>query len=107
MRRIAFITGICGMLVLALLLSYSRVNEVDSAEDLTALVENTRVSLIGWVVEERMLYEGTRLFVFENGVEAVCSCGGGVEGTQVEILGVVSEYEGKKQVTVEKIYILE
>ena len=60
MRRWAFIVAILGMFVLALMLNRSPIS-VENYSDLEVLEVNTRVSVSGKVVSERVLYEGKKL----------------------------------------------
>lgn len=98
MRRFAFIIAILGIFVMALLLEFGSVREIESYAELEELEVNAKVLVGGNVVEERILYEGTRLLKLENGVEVVCECAGSFNGEKVLVEGAVSEYEGKKQV---------
>ena len=66
MRRWAFVIAILGMFVLALLMNYLPAKEIKSYEDLQDLEINARVSLNGEVVEERIIYEGTKILILDN-----------------------------------------
>ncbi|MFH1425682.1 MAG: hypothetical protein ABIG28_03075 [archaeon] len=99
MRRWAFVIFIIGMFVLLLFLGKSG----ERVENLEGLVENSKVIVSGEVVSERVIYEGTKLFVLDSGIELVCSCLGSFVGEEVEVEGVVEGYEGKKQVRVLEI----
>lgn len=100
MRKWAFILFIVGMFVLFVFLMRGA-REIESFEGLEI---NEKVLVSGLVVEERVLYEGTKLFELENGMELVCECNEQLEGKEIEAEGVVSEYEGKKQLTVLRIW---
>lgn len=105
MRRWAFIIAILGMFVLALLMNLP-VREVDSYEEISGLEINTRVKISGEITSERVIYEDEKLLTLDNGVDLIYQGGGGFNGEEVEVIGLVSEYEGKKQITVEKIAVL-
>jgi hypothetical protein len=103
MRKWAFIIVILGIFAMALILEFERFEEISSYEDLMNLEVNKKVSLSGKVVEERVLYEGTKLLKLDNGIEVVCECAGGFKDGNVLVEGFVSEYEGKKQVEILRI----
>jgi hypothetical protein len=98
MRRWAFVVAILGMFVLLFFLSYGE-KEVDSLEGLEI---NQRVLVGGTVVEERAI-SGGRILRLENGIEVVCECVGSFKGREVSVIGIVSEFEGEKQVDVLRI----
>ena len=102
MRRWAFAVMVFGMFVLLLMLNM-KPKEIGSYEDMEQLEINTRVSVTGKVIEERVIYEDSKLLELENGIELVCECSGFFEDEEVEVIGVVSEYEGKKQIDVLEI----
>jgi hypothetical protein len=99
MRRVAFVVMIIGMYILVLFIGFG-VKEIEGYEDLLDLEVNQKVFLEGIIVSERIIYEGTKLFVFENGIELVCECLESFVGKRVEVEGVVEEYDGRKQVRV-------
>lgn len=101
MRRWAFVIAILGLFVLVLVFGFNRI-EVSSLDELLLLEINQRVFLTGNIVSERVIYSGTWLLVLDSGIEMVCSCTRSFFG-QVDVEGVVSEYNGKKQVEVLKI----
>ena len=98
MRRFAFVIVILGMFVLVLLLSKGAIG-IDSYEELEKLEINERVIVSGVVVSERVIFED-RLLELDNGLELVCECEGGFKGNKVEVVGVVEEYRGRKQIRV-------
>jgi DNA/RNA endonuclease YhcR with UshA esterase domain len=102
MRRFAFVIAIIGMFVLAMFMGRGNL-EIESRENLEQLEINRKVSLSGKVVEERVLYVGTKMFILDNGIELVCECVDSFQGEDVVVEGVVSEFENKKQVNVLKI----
>jgi len=99
MRRWAFVVAVFGMFVLVMFLGFFG-KEVESLEGLEV---NQKVYLEGEVVEERFLFGNSRLLVLDNGIELVCECSGSFKGRDVEVVGVVSEFEGNKQVEVLEI----
>ena len=120
MRKWAFVILILGMFVLLLLMNFLPAKNVGSYEELEKLEINTKVILSGKVVEERVLYEGTKSFELDiedsvnslalvsnetsrNGIELICECTDSFLDEKIIIEGVVSEYEGKRQVEVLKI----
>lgn len=98
MRRLAFIITVLGICVLVLILVFSGEVVVGNYDDLEELELNTKVSLAGFVDEERM-FDGFRILEVE-GIDVVCDCFGvGVlEGKRVFVNGVVGEFNGRRQV---------
>lgn len=78
---------------------------VSNLEELKELEANQKVVLKGIVGEERVLYGRTKLLVLDNGIELICDCLESFVEKSVEVEGVVSEYEGKRQVEVLKLII--
>ncbi|MBU0760129.1 MAG: hypothetical protein KJ600_01155 [Nanoarchaeota archaeon] len=103
MRRFAFVIAILGMFVLVLLLSQKPVSVI-GYEDLEDLELNTRVEVVGEVVSEKIIYGDNKVLVLDGGIELVCEGVGGFVGNEVRVVGVVNEYDGKKQVSVLEIY---
>jgi len=100
MRRWAFVVTVLGMFVLSLFLSFGE----KKVESLEGLELNQRVSVSGKVVDERVIFESTKLLVLDSDIELICEgCLGVFDGRKVSAVGVVSEFEGKKQVEVLKI----
>jgi len=104
MRKWAFIVVVLGMFTMVVLLNLEP-KEIEDYSDLEGLELNTRVSVSGEVVDEKVIYGSRRVLSFDNGIEAVFDGVGGFEGEIVEIAGVVSEYEETKQIEVERIRI--
>lgn len=104
MKKIALIAFVLGVLVLVLLFELPA-NEIKSLDDLEKLETNSKVFLKGKVESERLISEGRRIFDVK-GIDVVCDCADAriLIGKEVEIEGIVSEYEGEKQVTALKIF---
>lgn len=105
MRRGAFIAMIVGMFVLLLLLNLPA-KEIKSYEEIESLEINTRVKVSGSVVSEKVIYENEKVLELDRGITLVFEGIGQFTGKEIEAVGKISEYEGKKQVTVEKIVVL-
>ena len=103
MRRFAFAISIFGLLVLALLLNLIPI-KVENYSELDNFEINQKVILEGKIMEERILFEGTKMLVLDNGIELICECNENFKGKNIEVAGVVEEYNGKKQVRVLKIF---
>ncbi|MBI5803768.1 hypothetical protein HY450_00825 [Candidatus Pacearchaeota archaeon] len=99
MRRFAFVAAIIGMFFLFLFFE-AKPTEIRGIEDLNKLEVNKKVLIFGEIVEARVIYGRTRIFILDNGIEILCECYGFSEGDLIEVEGVVSEFEGKKQVEV-------
>ena len=102
MRRWAFVVAVLGMFVLLLFLGFGE-EEVGSYSELQELEINSRVVVSGEVVSERVISGRRRLLELDSGIVAVCECVGNFAEERVEILGVVSEFEGERQVEVLRI----
>jgi len=100
MRRWAFIIVVLGMFFLGFMLVQEG-KVVSSLEELEDLEVNQKVVIEGEIIESRLLYGNTRLLKLDSGIELICECS--FSGS-VKVDGIVSEYEGKKQVEVLKIY---
>lgn len=98
MRRVALIVFILGVLVLALLLNLPS-REIKGFDDLSEFEINQRVLLNGVVESERFISGSKEIFVV-NGIDVVCDCSESFVGREVEVEGVVSEFNEKKQVEV-------
>jgi len=101
MRRFAFVIAILGMFVLVLLLNKSEI-EVNNYEELEGLEINERVIVNGFVVSERYIFEEV-LLTLDNNLELICECVGNFEGREINAVGVVEDYKGKKQIRVLEI----
>jgi len=106
MRKWAFIVFIVGMVILLGIMLFAGEEELDSVDELEDLVVNQKVSLAGKVVGEKIIYEDERILELDNGIVAVCSNCRECLDKEVLIKGVVSEYNGEKQVRVFRLSVL-
>lgn len=97
MRRIAFIVAVLGVVVLALFLNHKEIT-VESYSELEKLEVNQKVFLEGRVEGERFLSSGNKLFVLDSGIEVLCSCVDSFGDSRIEVIGIVSEFNLRKQV---------
>ncbi|MFH1802246.1 MAG: hypothetical protein ABH864_02220 [archaeon] len=102
MRRWAFVVFVVGMFVLMLMFN-TGFKQVENDEALQSLEVNVRVETSGEVVSERIIYPGTKLLNMGNGIDVVFSGEGNFLGKEVSVVGRVSEYAGRKQVTAEEV----
>ena len=93
------------MFFMSLLLEFGSVKEIESYTEIEEMEVNTKIRTRGLIIEESILYGETKLLELENGVQLICECSENFEDKEVLAEGVVSEYEGKKQMTVLKITI--
>jgi DNA/RNA endonuclease YhcR with UshA esterase domain len=102
MRKWSFILYVLGMvcLILIYMLPGFEVESLDGME------LNERVIVSGKVISERGIYSGTKLLELDSGIRVVCECVESFEGREVRIEGFISEYNGNKQVSVERIELL-
>jgi len=105
MRRFAFVVAVLGMLVLVFLL-IGDPEEILDYGDLEDLEVNERIVVSGKVESERFIFRGSKLLILEEGIEVICECVGDYEGKEIVVEGIVSEFEGEKQVSALKITTL-
>lgn len=105
MRRWAFIVFIFGMFVLALLF-YLPVKKIEDG-NLSGNDINERVEVSGEVVSQRVLYGETSLLVLDNGFEILYEGEGLFNGREIRVVGRISEYKSKKQISAEDVFLLE
>jgi hypothetical protein len=109
MRRWAFVIAILGMAIMLFLMNLPA-REVVDYEGIADLEVNTRVQISGEVINERIIYGDEKLLVLGNGtggeLELVYQGDGRFNEKKIEAVGFVSEYDGKKQITVERIMVL-
>jgi hypothetical protein len=107
MRRFAFIVALLGIVILLVFMGFPGMEiEVDGAGDLERLEINEKVFFSGSVESVRD-FGDFKILIF-NGVEVVCDCPSdffGV-GVEVEVIGKVEEFNGKRQIKALKIKIV-
>jgi DNA/RNA endonuclease YhcR with UshA esterase domain len=103
MKKIAFVAAVLGIGILMgmMLLPPSGIM---GQEDIDSLDLNSKVVLSGKVESERD-FDGFKVMRV-NGVDVVCNCEGFYLGKEVEVKGIVDEFEGKKQVRAIEVSIL-
>ncbi len=97
MKEVALCLSILGIFLLLFLLS----SEPKEIGDLNNTLINQKVIIEGIVDKERTA--GELVIMVINGIEVVCSCEESYMGKSVSLVGVVSEFNGKKQVKVLRI----
>ena len=101
MRRWAFIIAILGMFVLLVLMNFSG-KEIGSYSELEELEINQKVYLSGKVVSERAAGEKIILTLDKN-ITLICDCDWSFKDKEISVVGIVGEYENRKQVQVLRI----
>ena len=91
MKVIALIIALFGIFILGLLMLNLNPVEVDNLDDLRKFEINTKVKLEGEVIEERVLYEGTKLIKIGN-LEIICDCKESFKGKEVRVTGAIEEF---------------
>ncbi len=99
MRRVAFVFALAGIFVLSIFLNFGTW-EISGVSELYELELNSRVSFVSEVVSERKISGGRKLLNLENGITAVCSCEGNFSGTSFRFVGIVSDFEGERQIEI-------
>ena len=85
------------------LLANSPPEEIKGAEDVGSLELNTRISISGQVVAERIIYEGTKILELDNGIIILCECNENFKDREIKVVGRVSDYDGKRQIVAEEV----
>ncbi len=104
MRRIAFIVSVLGIVALAFFLNGEEIAVVSYSE-LEKLEVNQKVFTEGKVESERFLSSGRKIFVLDSGIEVLCSCLVSAGDSEIEVVGIVSEFDGKKQIEALEIVV--
>jgi len=100
LRKVSFILVIVGLMILLIFLNLN-VKDIKNYEDLKSLNINQKVSLEGFVSNERVA--GSLKIFTINGIDVVCECSENYKGTEVRVVGLVSEFNSKRQVMVLEI----
>ena len=100
LKKIAFIVALLGIAILLGLLFFSDYKVVSNSEELDGLEINSKVKVVGKVGSERIAGEDFKILRMEGfDFDITCDCcGEDLLDKEVEINGIVSEYEGQKQV---------
>jgi hypothetical protein len=102
LRKVSFIIAFIGVCILLVFFTLPS-KEFGNLEELR---DNEKVTLTGKVVSERD-FEDFRIFSLNRyEIDLVCDGCESYFGEDVRVLGVINEYEGKKQVRVLEIIVL-
>lgn len=101
---IALIIALLGIGLLASYMAFAGFEEIEDYSDLEELELNSKVILRG-VVESERIFDDFSIFSV-NGINVICDCTGKFAGFEVKIEGLVTEYNGKKQIEAIEISIL-
>ncbi|MCH7567849.1 MAG: hypothetical protein IIA87_00335 [Nanoarchaeota archaeon] len=104
MRRISFIIVILGIFVLLVLLIFPPI-EIEEIESLDEIEVNEKISLSGEVIDERIFEDFKILKIGE--IEVVCNCpiGESYLGKNVSVIGLVEEFNERKQIRVLRLLV--
>ena len=102
MRKEAFIVAMLGLSILFILIVLPG-KEIFNLEELEEMDLKEKIVLRGFVDGERV-FENFRILSVD-GVEVICDCLSFLE-KEVEVVGFVEEFNGKKQVRALRISIL-
>ena len=103
MRRISFAFTFLGILLLIFLLISGKSHKVGNYEELQELESNSKVFISGRVISERAIFGTDRVLSLDNEVELICSCHDSFKDKEINVEGIVSEYNGVKQIRVLRI----
>ena len=104
LRKIAFIITIAGVAVLLMFL-LAKPKEVSSFEDIKTTEINEKVLVKGKIESQRDF--GNFKILEINGIEAICNCKESFLDKEVEIVGLVEEFNGKRQVRILRVEIID
>ena len=104
MKKISFIIAILGISYLVFMLN-AGVVKITEDEELQGMIANKKVTLSGEVESERD-FDGFKIMKID-GIGVVCDCKIIYLGKEVEVIGFVEEYEGRKQVRALEIGVIE
>ena len=99
-KKLALLISIFGTFFLLFSLN-SEPKTIDSLESLEDFEINEKVSISGVVLDERVY--GDFKIIKISGIEIICSCKGSYLNEKVEVIGVITEFNNKRQITALKI----
>ncbi len=105
MKGMALFIAISGIFVLELLMLSLKAVEINDVKELDNLEINSKVVVEGKVVNERILYLGSKLIVLDNGVEIICEDSESFKGKRIRVEGLIDEFNNKKQIGALRIEI--
>ncbi len=94
-----FVVGVFTMFVLMNLSP----KEISESREIEKLELNSRVSISGEVVSEKVIYEGTKILELGSGIIVLCECDGSFKGKEIKVVGKILDYEGTRQIVAEEI----
>ena len=105
MKRLSLLIALFGIFVLGMLMFKIKAVDIKNLKDIERLEINTKVKLEGKVIEERILFEGTKLIKIRD-LEIICECRRSFKGNEIRVVGLVEEFDGKRQVRALRIEVL-
>jgi hypothetical protein len=102
MRRWAFVVFVVGVFTMFVLMNLSP-KEISESREIEKLELNSRVSISGEVVSEKVIYEGTKILELGSGIIVLCECDGSFKGKEIKVVGKILDYEGTRQIVAEEI----
>jgi len=106
MKKYAFIIAILGIAILLGLLALGP-KEIGSSDDFEAMEINEKIIFKGMVIDEKDFVDFRILKLQGKDFEVICDCVESYIDKEVEIVGVVDEFNGKRQVRVLRIGIID
>ncbi|HLC53623.1 MAG TPA: hypothetical protein VJK03_03690 [Candidatus Nanoarchaeia archaeon] len=107
MKYLALIVALLGISTLAIVLNETPPLPISSPSQLSSMLPNTKVSLQGTVTNEKAITNGKLLVL--NNITIVCNCKNApyLQNKNISILATVQKYNGKTELEVLKLKILE
>ena len=100
LKKISFTIGVIGIAMLVILLNSSP-KEVKSIANEKI---NQKVTIQGKVLSERQFNDFSILQI--EGIEAICECKNPYLNKEVRVIGLVEEYQGKRQIKILEIKVI-
>ena len=104
MRRISFIIAILGIFILIGLIFWMPYQKIKNINDLNKTIDNEKVILTGFVKNGR-IFSGKFIFTI-NGIKVVCEGCRNLRGKNVQVKGLINEYNGNKKIEVLEVRAL-
>ena len=102
MKIVALAITLIGILILLILLNLSSPLLSDNSS-IQNQIDNTKVQIQGKVIQERILYEQTKLIKLDNNIEVLCTSCPNYLNKNITVIGITEKYQNKTQIKVLKV----
>jgi len=101
MRRISFVLAILGILILLVILVSQKPISISSYEELANLTANSKIITSGFVIQQT-----SYSIKLDNNLSLYCNNCPSCKNKNVSIIGIIEDYNNKKEINVLKIKII-